>query len=1287
MRIGKYDSVKIVCGEREPEGVKTAVGNLARDFRRVLDSGIVSSFDEGFSPFVHRIMVGTAAVSEELCEKADVERLRDENGSFRKEAYLIQEKAGELLILGSDRRGTIYGIYEFCERWLGVSPWYFFADVPVGQKEAVEIPAGYVKADWPSVEYRGIFINDEEELEHWVQRYMGEPTIGVKTYEKIFELLLRLKLNYIWPAMHVNSFNAVRENGALADCMGIVVGTSHCDMLMRSNNREWRPWLEKKGYTDVEYDFSLPGRNREILKEYWRESIQQNREFEVSYTLGMRGIHDSGFEVRGLAGKSGRELLQAKIGLLESVIGTQETLLEENLGKETVKTFVPYKEVLELYDNGLQVPEDLTLIWVNDNYGHVRRYPNEQEKSRKGGNGLYYHNSYWAPPGGSYLFLCSIPLSQTRNELKKAYEEGIRKIWVTNFGAMKPLEQQISFYAAYAWEAGREGAVCEDEQAFLRDWIDRTFSGGHGAELAPVLTEFDQLTNTRKVEQMDIDVFAQNAYGDEAAGRTHVYEKMFETVNRVWKELPREERDAFFQMVAMKVHAAYYTSLMYYYADRSNLCMEQGKEPAAGAYTELSKTYDRARRSMLYYYNHVMSDGKWNGILTPEDFPLPRTAMHPACMPPLGRFSERAPGKAEGSLKGLEEAPGRSEGTPENAKGDPESVEETVEKCGGSLPGETTAPERQGAAPVIVTVWNDAREIVFTKPAVKWIELGAYRHKGNPAGDAYAAEYRLTGPGWIRFAEAAEYRLTGPDWIRFAESGTSETRCRVDLEERILFEPDWEKVSECLRAMEDRQRSEDSGAEEPAVLPAGRITVEDASGRQVASVPVSVHPMAALTLKAGGNAPAGNIEDDGRICVEAVEGMYCTEWGTAAGQAMSPDAAEKADMKKYPENGKESEGRTERKNRKELPQGWKIIPNLGRDSGSLLEAREPGAQVSWQITVLTGGSHLLELHRFPSLDSVGTIQIGVCVDQGQIQVLKTESNDEYRGTWKENIRNNVDKLYLRLPHMEPGIHEITFHAMSRYFAFSRFVIYTMERKENSLGREGADQRLPQRFDIGGFVEEHYGKDAAALLPRPVSYLPDRSHGDGLAMEDIIIQPSSWGKAVSAEELVGQGMDIFREQDGRLFIECAAALAESPYAYTKNRKWQWCNSPSHGETGLAVYIRQKDGKWESGQDAPGLRYRVKLQGGSYAVWVRAMMWGDDTSHFTILLDGEEIPEKELYGGNRIWHYSNEQVWKWYPIWYAELDEGEHELGIVVFSSRLRFEQIYMTRGEELPPAQG
>lgn len=570
--------IRLRVDEQEPEAVKIATSNLVCDLERTL--GIFAEINAACrEDSLPEIVIGTLGVSHAIQGMVDSTLLYDERDTLRKEAYLHCLHEGRLVIAGSDRRGTIYGIYDLCEA-LGVSPWHFWADVPVKIKQEFVLPQGYQKMDYPSVEYRGIFINDEEELEAWVQNYMGESTIGVKTYEKVFELLLRLRANYIWPAMHVNSFNLTPENGALADRMGIVVGTSHCDMLMRSNYREWKPWIEKKGYTDAVYDYSIEGRNREILREYWRESVGQNRDYEVCYTLGMRGIHDSGFETRELEGRTEEEIRSAKITLLEKIIADQRAILRETLGHETMMTFVPYKEVLELYDNGLEVPEDMTLVWANDNYGYIRRYPSEKEKRRRGGNGIYYHNSYWAPSGMSYVFLCSIPLAHTRNELQKAWDEGIRKLWVLNSGAMKPLEQEISFFLQLAWEIGKPGALTEDVEAWVEDWANRTFTGGRdeqfsivgiksahtdlcdaadticdmgeeasdrnrnrsfGKEVSRLLNDFSQLTNVRKQENMDYDVFSQTAYGDEAAMRIHQYEELFARGNALYEGLPKEE--------------------------------------------------------------------------------------------------------------------------------------------------------------------------------------------------------------------------------------------------------------------------------------------------------------------------------------------------------------------------------------------------------------------------------------------------------------------------------------------------------------------------------------------------------------------------------------------------------------------------------------------------------------------------------------------------------------------------------------------------------------------------
>lgn len=1147
MIIQEYGYVDLVYSGKESEAVKMALVNLRRDLMRTLQCQV----DIETNLPKQRILVGTVGCLEELDDKADLKRLKAEDGSWRREAFLIQEKEGELLIAGTDRRGTIYGIYDFCQ-WLGVSPWYFFADVPVRRRREAVIPEGWCKADYPSVEYRGIFINDEEELEHWVWRYMGEETIGVKTYEKIFELLLRLKLNYIWPAMHVNSFNVKRENGALADRMGIVVGTSHCDMLMRSNNREWKPWLAKKGYTGVEYDFSIPGRNREILKEYWRESVEQNRDFEVSYTVGMRGIHDSGFETRSLKGLMGEALLRGKIELLESVMAAQKEILSETLDREPVKIFVPYKEVLELYDNGLEVPEDLTLIWTNDNYGYIRRYPGEKEKARKGGNGIYYHNSYWAPPGASYLFICSIPMAQTRNELLKAYEEGITKVWVTNFGAIKPLEQQLSFYAKLAWEAdGRRERDLEifDEEIFLRNWIDSMFSGGIGTQLAPLLLQFDQITNVRKLEHMDDDCFSQVNYGDEAAARLHAYEMLCEEIGEIYDNLKKEEKDAFFQLVLMKVQAAYFTNGMYYYADRSRLCIRQGKNSAAALYTERSQAFDLARRKLLQYYNRVMSNGKWDGILTPEDFPPPRTAMYPACQPPL--FS---------------------------------------------------APDE-----MIVTCWNGQDELIFTDGTDKWIELAN-------GGDS-SLPYRISVPDWL--------------WVEAFE-GTVKEETRILLHVQEETDPKKQERGERKGVL-----TVFCGSEEVR-----RIPVTDGTG-----------PVREALAGLAGKVP---VEDSGRVVIEA-----------AAGRAEAGEASD---------------------------EDWRVIRHLGRYQGALLEGRNTGAVWSCPFFLTQASSFVLELHRFPSLCSVGRLRVGVSADGGTMQVLESASTDEHRGTWKTNILNHVDKLICELGYLEAGLHTLTFTVIDRYVSFTRAVLYAQDcpagretRRRDQLGCSGGDQHLPKHPDLDAFTSHFYGDIVPD--PRPVLYLPVCGHGDSLTMDDLMRLPED-NRPVTPQQLLAQAQTPAEERQGVIDIEAVAALADGPAARKSGPAvpegenpvtgWQYCDSPSHGGTGLAMYLPEEGLSWSDPAEAPALHFTIRAKGGHYTLWLYTWQWGTDSARFTIGIDGKIIPEEQLYGGNPVWRYSSEHVWKWIPAWETDLEPGLHQLTVYSLNSRLRIGRISLRR---------
>ena len=617
----KGKTIFVYCAPDEDEAVQIAVNNLAADIKRVCECDVEFCNHAADS----QIAICTA---------------KDSDMPF--EAFSHRIDKGTLYIQGADRRGTIFGIYDLSEQ-IGVSPWYYFGDVPARNRTEFSLPDNYVKFDYPSVKYRGIFLNDEEELEAWAKKHTSDETIGPEVYECIFELLLRLKANYIWPAMHVNYFNGDKRNAALANRMGIIVGTSHCDMLLRSNQNEWEPWLQEKGYKNVKYDYSIPGRNREILKEYWRESVELNKEYDVCYTVGMRGIHDTGF-VTEMIDKdltlTEEEKTEKKVKMLEEVIVSQREIINQVLGRKqgekSLQLFIPYKEVLDLYDQGLKVPEDITIMWVDDNFGHMRRYPNRKERERIGGHGLYYHASYWAFPGMSYLFFNSNPLSQMGNELKKCYESGIQTVWVLNVGALKPLEIDMEYFLCYGWDAGKD--IIEETRnadVFMQKWLKRNFCIDNYLYGAEIYNRCMQMTNVCKLEHMQSAKFVQTGYCDEAYERLSALKKYYDNGNQLYWDLPEKERDAFFQMFLMKIHASFYVNASFYYADRSRMCFGDGAMRAADHYVALSRDMDTRKRKLLYYYNYVLSDGKWEDILTPESFIPPPMALYPAGKPAL----------------------------------------------------------------------------------------------------------------------------------------------------------------------------------------------------------------------------------------------------------------------------------------------------------------------------------------------------------------------------------------------------------------------------------------------------------------------------------------------------------------------------------------------------------------------------------------------------------------------------------------------------------------------------
>ncbi len=1221
--IGKNHPCVVEYDATETDAVKIAAENLKKDIVKVFGEGVLCegmaekgmSCQAGSETGGIRKVFGNATA----CNKIIIHTAP---GTFEhKETYQIKVENGNLYIIGEDRRGTVYGIYELSQR-LGVSPWYFFADVPVKCKDIYELADDFECTDYPTVEYRGIFINDEEELETWVQNYLGEETIGVKAYEIIFELLLRLKANYIWPAMHVNSFNVKVENGALAEKMGIVVGTSHCDMLMRSNNREWKPWIEKKGYEGVRYDYSLPGRNREILQEYWRESVEQNKDFEVCYTIGMRGIHDSGFEVEALKDLTGDELKQAKIALLRKVMTDQQEILHSTLGHETMMTFVPYKEVLPLYDGGLEVPEDITLVWANDNYGHIRRYPSAEEQKRRGGHGIYYHNSYWAPPGLSYVFLCSIPLAHTANELRKAYAEGVRKLWVMNVGAMKPLEQEIEFFLRLAWEITKENALTDDVEGYVEDWINRNFSGNIGAEVSQLLNTFSQITNVRKPELMDYDAFSQTAYGDEAAVRIHIYEDLFARGNAIYDRLPQQEKDAFFQMVLMRIHAAYYTNLAYYYGDRSTLMCKQGKYKAAAEYVKKSREMEDARRRMVIYYNTIMADGKWNGIVNPEGFPPPRAAMMPLCTPPLW---------SEG-------------GGHEKVLGAGQSFRQTY---GDAVEGNGI---RLGS--ICVNLWNEEQELTFVQPGTKWLEIG----NGGQ--------------------EPFDFTIGAPEWVKLSQvSGKVETECRV--------------LAEITDVNEDRSGKlviTANGGAERTEIPVRTIAVKNQATCKCVENG-NEHACEKGTLSGIGNRKdVLGIEDGGMVSVDAETAVspdfkVIKRLGRGAGNLVEASVQKELNQNVLNQNVL---------NRNVANQNASNQNELQKAADSAVTEifeKDGRSPLNYKFILTTEGEHLLEIHRFPSLNSVGNIRIGVAVDDGEVTVLATEANDEHRGTWKENVRNNVDRMYWKLPKLTAGEHTISFYAVDKYFAFSRFVIYTRERKHNNFIGVAGCQALPAAFDGEAFAKTFYGE--IGLKPRPVEYayqehLQHKTERDTLLITDLIRQEETYAAAVEPQWYLERGKKLFAERNGMVCIDAATVLAESENAYTTGDIWDYCGSESYGRSGLAMYIRERGLKWDKCADAPSLNYRFSCEGGAYTIWALAKFSTREEAFFGVGVDGNAVEGKDTYGKGCLWRYEAEQIYRYVPLTYIDLTAGEHVLHIYSKASSMRIDRICLVNGEELPP---
>jgi len=553
----------------------------------------------------------------------DVRRIKD-----KWESFIIQivnnpfpnvKKA--LVIAGSDRRGTAFAIFEVSKR-LGVSPWYWWADITPEKKRMVSLKDLPVIEGEPSVKYRGIFLNDEDwGLKPWASNKMDRDIrdIGPKTYSRIFELLLRLKGNFIWPAMHgcTKSFYYYPNNPKVAEQYAIVVGSSHCEPMLRNNIDEWKRNFRKeygKRPGPWRYD-----RNQKEIYKYWYDRVKESKNFESVYTVGMRGISDGSMP----GGRNFRD----KIALLNKVIKDQREMLNKVFGDSSKipQIFCPYKEVLKLYEAGINLPSDVTIVWADDNHGYIRRLSNNEEQKRSGHSGIYYHLSYWGPPE-DYLWLSSISPAKIAFEMQKAYAYGADRLWVFNVGDLKPAEKELSFAMDLAWNIKDYPLTkaCD----YPVDWYKRFFPANFANKIGAIMNSYYRLAAAGKPEHLTKVNFTIK----ELNKRLDEYQKIVKETEDIYKQMPDSKKNAFYQLYLYPIKATMLMNQKFAYAKK---CQTAKNQKEFNAYAQKSKQAYQQIKLLTAYYNKKMANGKWDGMMSMN--PRSRKVFG---MPNIGRFTK-----------------------------------------------------------------------------------------------------------------------------------------------------------------------------------------------------------------------------------------------------------------------------------------------------------------------------------------------------------------------------------------------------------------------------------------------------------------------------------------------------------------------------------------------------------------------------------------------------------------------------------------------------------------------
>jgi hypothetical protein len=570
---------------REHSCVQLAIANLKQDFERVTGKN-------GLNGDAGTIIIGTVGTNKQIDQWVKKGILRDLKGKTEK--YIIKTIDGQLVIAGSDKRGTVFGIYELSKQ-MGVSPWYYWADVPVVKQENIYVLPGEYTDGEPNVRYRGIFLNDEAPcLTSWVKNTFGTNYGDHRFYEKVFELILRLKGNFLWPAMWGWAFYADDpENLKTADAMGVIIGTSHHEPMARNHQeyarhrKEWGAWNYQK--------------NKENLDRFFREGIERMKGTDDIVTIGMRGDGDEAMSE------------DADTKLLQTIVENQRKIIKEVTGKPANKTpqvWALYKEVLDYYDKGMRVPDDVLILLCDDNWGNLRRVPNAQERKHPGGWGLYYHVDYVGAPRNS-KWLNVTPTQNMWEQLTLAADNGLDRMWILNVGDLKPMEYPITMFMDMAWNP-REFSANNITDHTLR-FCTELFGKDQAPEAARILNLCCKYAGRSTAEMLDATTY--NVETGEWQRVADDYMRLEAEAMRQYITLKPEYRDAYQQIILFPVQAMGNIHQMYY-AQAMNLKLAAENNPDANLWA-LKVREAFVRDSLLCAaYNHDIAGGKWNGMMT-----------------------------------------------------------------------------------------------------------------------------------------------------------------------------------------------------------------------------------------------------------------------------------------------------------------------------------------------------------------------------------------------------------------------------------------------------------------------------------------------------------------------------------------------------------------------------------------------------------------------------------------------------------------------------------------------